>query len=182
MTVDARLAGNQPQIGRGIGAIGDHRVTAIAAEPVEPRELGAVPVEDRGAARRQKGGEEAVLGGPVMRHIAVVIEVVARQVSKRRGGDRHAIEPELVEAVARRLDRHVIDPLFGQPGEIAVQRDRIGGRQRAGPVLGRRSPVPSVPRLAAGWPSAVQISRVKWTTEVLPLVPVTAAIVRGCRP
>ena len=86
-----------------------------------------------------------------------------------------------MQPVARRLDRDVIDPVFGEPGEIAVQRDRIRGRQRAGPAPGG-GPNPSVPRLAAGWPSAVQISRVKWTTEVLPLVPVTAATVRGCRP
>ena len=65
LTVGARLAGNQPQIGRGIGAIADHRMTAIAAELLEPRELGAVPIEDRGAARHQKGSEEAVLGGAV---------------------------------------------------------------------------------------------------------------------
>ena len=38
-----------------------------------------------------------------------------------------------------------------------------------------------VPRLAAGWPSRDQIWRVNAATEVLPLVPVTAAITAGCR-
>ena len=38
-----------------------------------------------------------------------------------------------------------------------------------------------VPMLAAGNPSAVQICRVKAATEVLPLVPVTAAMVAGWR-
>ena len=38
-----------------------------------------------------------------------------------------------------------------------------------------------VPMLAARWPSAVQICRVNAATEVLPLVPVTAAIVCGWR-
>src|SRR5579883_1943173 len=40
--------------------------------------------------------------------------------------------------------------------------------------------MPSVPRLAAGVPVCCQIWRVKAATEVLPLVPVTAAIVAGC--
>ena len=38
-----------------------------------------------------------------------------------------------------------------------------------------------VPMLAASWPSAAQICRVKAATEVLPLVPVTAPTTRGCR-
>ena len=38
-----------------------------------------------------------------------------------------------------------------------------------------------VPMLAASWPSAAQICRVNAATEVLPLVPVTAAIVFGWR-
>ncbi len=40
---------------------------------------------------------------------------------------------------------------------------------------------PMVPMLAAAWPSRSQIRRVKAATEVLPLVPVTAAIVAGCK-
>src|SRR6266446_781640 len=40
---------------------------------------------------------------------------------------------------------------------------------------------PMVPMLAEPWPSRSQIWRVKAATEVLPLVPVTAAIVAGCR-
>src|SRR5262249_5041857 len=40
---------------------------------------------------------------------------------------------------------------------------------------------PTVPMLAAAWPSAVQIWRVNAATDVLPLVPVTAAIICGWR-
>ena len=71
-----------------------------------------------------------------MRHVAVVIEVIPRQVGKRRSGDRQTVEPELVEAVTRSFDRHVLDASPGQLGEIAVQRHGIGGRQRAGPAFG----------------------------------------------
>ena len=42
--------------------------------------------------------------------------------------------------------------------------------------------MPSVPTLAALRPSVAQMWRTKWTVEVLPLVPVTAAMVAGCRP
>ncbi len=42
--------------------------------------------------------------------------------------------------------------------------------------------MPSVPRLAAGRPSRRHIWRMKSTTEVLPLVPVTAATLAGCAP
>src|SRR5499426_3067147 len=41
--------------------------------------------------------------------------------------------------------------------------------------------MPTVPMLAAGWPSACQIWRVNAATDVLPLVPVTAAMAAGCR-
>ena len=38
---------------------------------------------------------------------------------------------------------------------------------------------PMVPMLAEAWPSRCQICRVKAATDVLPLVPVTAAMVCG---
>jgi hypothetical protein len=38
-----------------------------------------------------------------------------------------------------------------------------------------------VPRLAEAWPSRSQIWRVNAATDVLPLVPVTAAVVAGWR-
>src|SRR5262245_34550283 len=41
--------------------------------------------------------------------------------------------------------------------------------------------MPTVPMLAAGCPSACQIWRVNAATDVLPLVPVTAAMAAGCR-
>ena len=41
---------------------------------------------------------------------------------------------------------------------------------------------PSVPMLAARLPNAAQSWRVNTATELLPLVPVTAATVAGCGP
>jgi hypothetical protein len=51
---------------------------------------------------------------------------------------------------------------------------------KAAGALGRAGVMPSVPTLAAFSPSAAQISRAKLATEVLPLVPVTAAMWCGC--
>ena len=46
------LAGDEPQVGGGVGAVGDHRMTGISAEPLQSSEFGAVPVQDSGAAGR----------------------------------------------------------------------------------------------------------------------------------
>ena len=71
-------------------------------------------------------------------------------------------------------------PSRGEAVEGAMQFDRIGRRQRA-VICFFGDTRPMVPMLAASSPSAVQIWRVKAATEVLPLVPVTAAIVAGWR-
>src|SRR3984893_13229203 len=67
-----------------------------------------------------------------MRHIAVVIEVIACQVGKSRSSDRHAVEPELIEAVAGGFDRHMLDPLPRQIREIAMQRYGVRCGQSTG--------------------------------------------------
>ena len=131
-----RLARGEPQIGCRIAAVADDRVAGLAAERLEPRELAAVAVQHRGAARRQKLREEPFLGGPVLRHIAVVIEVVAGQVGERRGGDRQPVEPVLMQPMAGGFDRYMLDASPRQRGEIAMQRHRIGAGQGAGPMLG----------------------------------------------
>ena len=59
----------------------------------------------------------------------------------------------------------------------AARPDRAWSASRRSSRFGDTTPM--VPMLAAAWPSAAQICRVKAATEVLPLVPVTAAIVCG---
>ena len=66
-----------------------------------------------------------------MRHVAVVVEMIAGQIGKASSGNREAVEAKLGETMARRLDRDVLDPLFAEGGEIAVEGDRVGRRQRA---------------------------------------------------
>ena len=73
------------------------------------------------------------------------------------------------------------DAVAGEPIERALQArpDRASSASRRSPRVGVTRPM--VPMLAASWPSAAQIWRVNAATEVLPLVPVTAAIVAGWR-
>src|SRR6516225_12050106 len=68
-----------------------------------------------------------------MRHVAVIVEVITGQVGKGCGGDRQAVEAKLGETMARRLDCHMFDPLYGEGREITVEGDRVGRRQRARP-------------------------------------------------
>lgn len=105
------------------------------------------------------------------------IQMVAGQVGERRGGDAYAVEAMLDQAVAGRLHREALDPGRGEPGERFVQLDRIRCRQAAAD-LEAGSGDPESSRLAALRPRRDQIWRRNHATEVLPLVPVTAAVHR----
>ncbi len=166
----------------GCVAVADDIEAASAAQRREGGEFGAVGIQNRGPARAQQLAEQPPFRRAIRFHVAVIVEMVARQVRESRRRRRNAVEPVLRETVARRLDRDMLDAVAGQFRQIAVQRDRVGRRQRAGTPSRSGDTRPSVPRLAAGCPSPVQISRVKCATDVLPLVPVTAAIVFGWRP
>ena len=107
--------------------------------------------------------------------------MVAGDVGEARRRQVHAVEPALVEPVARGLHRRVGHALVGELGQQPVQRDRLGrGVRRAAPPPRPRRP--TVPKFTAVSPSASQICRVKLATEVLPLVPVTATITSGWPP
>ena len=85
--------------------------------------------------------------------VGVIVEVVAGDVGEAGRGQADAVEPELVEAVARGLHRGVGDALVGEVGEQAVQRDRLGrgvGERRA-----TAPSTPTVPKFTAVSPSAL---------------------------
>src|SRR5204863_9120377 len=69
---------------------------------------------------------------------AVIIEMIAGQIGESRRRHHDTVEAELRQAVARRLDRGMLDALRRQFGEVAVQGYRVRGGQRTGPPLGRR--------------------------------------------
>ena len=69
--------------------------------------------DKRGAGRQQRV-EQAQLGGAVGRHVAVVVEMVARQVGEARGGDPQTVQPALLDAVRGSLDRRLPHAGAGQ--------------------------------------------------------------------
>ena len=104
---------------------------ARRADARQARGLDDVDVINGGATARQQLFEQPHLRREVSFHVAVIIEMVARQVGESRSLDRHAVETELIETVARRFQCNMIDAGFGEFVQVAMQRDRIGRRQAA---------------------------------------------------
>ncbi len=93
--------------------------------------IAIVGIDHRRAFRRDQFLEQAQLGGEIGLDVGVIIKMIARQVGKGAGGDAHAVEPVLVEAVRGGFERQMGDALAGQLIEHAVQFDRIGRGERA---------------------------------------------------
>ena len=137
-----------------------------------------IGIDDGRATGHDEIAEQPELGGEIRLEVWMIVEMVAREICE--GGRSHpqAIEAKVVEPMRRSLDREMRDAFAGERVERAMQRDRIGRGERA--VDGSPGETrPMVPMLAEGWPSPRQIWRVKAATDVLPLVPVTAAMVGG---
>ncbi len=92
----------------------------------------AVPVAGK------KISKQPLLRGAIRLHVAMVVEVVAGEVGERRRGDHDAVETELREAMARRLERDMVDAALRQLAEIAVEGNRVGGGQCPRAAPGRR--------------------------------------------
>ena len=95
--------------------------------------------DHRRAARLHQIAEQPELGGQIGFERRVIIEMVAADIGEGAGGDTHAVEPELIEAVRRRLQHQMGDVVAGQFVERTVQRDRIGRGQRAVDFAPRRN-------------------------------------------
>src|SRR4051794_24271068 len=75
--------------------------------------------------------EQPQLCVEIMRHVRVIIHVVAREIGERAGADTDALEPILIEAMRRSLQREMRDALTCDFVELPMQRDRVGRGQRA---------------------------------------------------
>ena len=80
---------------------------------------------------RQQRLEQPHLGSVIVLDRRMVVHVVAAEIGEGAGGEPHAVEPALVEAVARRFHRGVRDTFVGELPQQPMQRHRIGRRQRA---------------------------------------------------
>ncbi len=118
--------------------VGQDREAAPRAEGAKLLEGTQVGVQHRRAVRSQKVGEQAPLCGPVGGHVAVIVQMVARQVGEGRRRDPHAVQAILVEAVARGLQDQVADAVLGEARQAAVQLDGVGRGQRPGCAGPRR--------------------------------------------
>ena len=92
------------------------------------------------AAARQKGVEQAQLGGAVGRHVAVIVQVILRQVQERRRRQGHAVQPPLIHPVRGRLHA---DVRHARRRQLRHQLGDIGGvrrgQARRGPLFIRRA-------------------------------------------
>src|SRR5262249_46396943 len=105
---------------------------AFTAERRERGEFRAVGIQDGATAGLEQVAKQALLGGTVRGHVAMIVEVIARQVREGGSRDLDAVETVWRGAGARCLDGCEVGPLRTQFGEVAMQRDRVGGCQRAG--------------------------------------------------
>ena len=136
MAAALRLASEKAQIGSRVGAISENRVGDIAAQGGQTREFIGVRVEDRRGARCQKRSEQPVFRAPVIRHVAVVVQMIPGEVGERSRGYRQTVEPTLVKTVARGLDRRVFDAVRGEASEITMERGRVRSSEGSGTSFG----------------------------------------------
>ena len=71
-------------------------------------------------------GKQLGLGFAVALHVAVVIEVIARQVGEHCDFKMRAVDPALIQPVRRHLDCHALRALGTVTGEFFLQRNRVG--------------------------------------------------------
>ena len=111
---------------RAAGAEGEHPLPPRPTARSESRHALVAGVEHGGPIRRHDPLEEAGLGGEVGVGVGVIVHVVAGDVGERRRSDADAIQPVLREPMAGRLQRQVLDAVFRELGEHAVQGNGIG--------------------------------------------------------
>ncbi len=95
-----------------------------------------VAIDDGDTAFADKALEQAELRLQVIGEARMIIQMIARDVGEGGRGNLDAVEPELVEPVARGFEREMLDALVLQSGELGMQRDRIRRRVRKLHVAG----------------------------------------------
>ena len=137
---------------------------------------GVVQIHHLDAARAAADALSLSFDAEVRLHGPVVVEVVAGEVGEDAGREAEAVEPALVEAVRRRLHRHVGHASRQQLGQRGLQVDRPRRGERAGGRVDRlAAPVERAQRAdAAGARRRVEADGgCRPVVVVLPLVPVT---------
>jgi hypothetical protein len=135
--------------------LGDQARAGIAARRIRPgvdlpqpqlagqQRTGVVVHVDDGGLQADPAEQQA-LGGPVVVHAAVVVEVVAREVGEQRHLDARARQALLDDADRARLDRAGGEAVVDHAAERGLQKHRVGRRQA------RRSDRPVLFRIGGG--------------------------------
>ncbi len=77
--------------------------------------------------------EQGALRRAVLRHVAVIVEVIAREIGEDRDARLHAVETPLREPVRRGLHRHVPDAEIAEFREQGLQSHGVGRGVLRGP-------------------------------------------------
>ncbi len=115
---------------RSVGGQGLDRDAGGGREPASP-----LVVDVHQAASRASGGEERRLGGEVVLHVRVEVEVVAPEVEEDGDVEDDPVDAPHHQGMARHLHRAGLDAGVDHPPEEAVQVGRLRRGQRARDVL-----------------------------------------------
>ena len=123
-------------------AVTDHpRAGAIHAQ----RELAAeciVEIDDR--VHQARPMEQRGLGGAVAPHVAVIVEMIARQIGEQRGVEAGPVDAPLVERMRGDFHRDRLRATRTAASQLGLQGNRIGrgvggAFQRAGKAVAKRA-------------------------------------------
>src|SRR5207249_8664234 len=88
-----------------------------------PRSLHVVQIEH--GVLEPRYFEQALLRARIALHVAVIVEVIAREIGEQGGSESDAVDAPLLKADRGDFHRHTLRPRSQQLGKRTVQRNRI---------------------------------------------------------
>ncbi|KFL48788.1 hypothetical protein IL54_4410 [Sphingobium sp. ba1] len=99
---------------------------------------GIIGPHHRRAIGRDHFIEQPHLGVEIAVHIAMIVEMVARQIGEGARDDRQSFSPILVQPMARRLERGMADALSAQTRHVGEESDDVRRGKARGNLVDRR--------------------------------------------
>ena len=100
--------------------------------------LGIIHIDNRRAVIDQKIGEQAQLGVAIFIHRRVIIEVITAEIGKGDGFKIDAVQPPLIETVARCFKGDMVNALRLERAHRLMERAGVRRGQSAFDMTGRR--------------------------------------------
>ena len=117
-----------------LDAVTLHAHFTHTADLRQRREFRNILVQNRHAAGLNHRREQPRLGGKIIFHVRMVIEVIARQVGKPGSAHLNTIQTPLRQTVRGRLHCQMRYPRLRQAGKRFMQGNRFRRRHRPGAV------------------------------------------------